>query len=504
MTLISLNGLGVTLGAPLFQDLTLSLSKGDRLGLVAANGRGKTTLLRCLAGRIEPSVGRFVRARGLRTVFVQQDTPDALLALTLREVALDGLPAETRDWEAWRAEVALDELGVPEDLRERPLAELSGGWRRMAQLARARVGEPDLMLLDEPTNHLDLARIAGLEAWIAGLPGDMALIVASHDRAFLDTATTRTLFLRERDSQLYALAFSPARQALAEADAATVRRHAADLQEATRLRRQAAKLNNIGINSGSDLLQVKTRQLKARAARIEEEARPAHRELSAGTVRLSDGGTHARALLVLDGAEVTAPDGRLLFRTGRLAIAPGDRVVVLGANGAGKSRLLAAVARVVGGEPAPGFWCAGSVVAGVCDQELTQLGRDRTPFEIVAGRFDVGDQRARALLAGAGVDLDRQVRPVQVLSGGQRARLAMLVLRLERPNFYMLDEPTNHLDIEGQEVLEAELRAREGACLVVSHDRRFVENVGNRFWRIDGRRLVELESPLEPPSQRPA
>ncbi|GHD43395.1 ABC transporter [Thalassobaculum fulvum] len=495
MTLISLTGLGVTLGAPLFQDLTFSLAKGDRLGLVAANGRGKSTLLRCLADRLEPSAGRIVRARGLRTALVRQDNPDALLPLTLRAVALDGLPADTRDWEAWRADVTLDELAVPDDLRDRPLAELSGGWRRMAQLARARVAEPDLLLLDEPTNHLDLERIAGLEAWIAGLPGDMALIVASHDRAFLDAVTTRTLFLRERGSQLYALPFSPARQALAKADAATARRHAADLQEAAKLRRQAAKLNNIGINSGSDLLQVKTRQLKARAERIEEAAQPAHRELSAGTVRLSDGGAHVRALLVLDGAEVGTPDGRPLFRTGRLAIAPGDRVVVLGANGAGKSRLLAAVASAVEGMPAPGFWAAGSIVPGICDQELTRLDRDRTPFELVAGRFEIGDQRARSLLAGAGVGLDLQVRPVAALSGGQRARLAMLVLRLQRPNFYMLDEPTNHLDIEGQEALEAELCAREAACLLVSHDRRFVENVGNRFWRIEGKRLIELDGP---------
>lgn len=493
MSLISLSALGVTLGTPLFQDLSFTVARGDRVGLVAANGRGKTTLLQCLAGNLEPTGGSVVRARGLRAALVRQDPPEPLLALTAPAATLDALPAETRDWEAWRADVALDDLGFPAALRDRPLAALSGGWQRIAQLARAWVTEPDLLLLDEPTNHLDLARIAQIERWIAVLPRDTALIVASHDRAFLDAVTTRTLFLREHGSPLFALPFSPARDALAEAAAA--RRHATDLKQAAQLRRQAAKLNNIGINSGSDLLTVKTRQLKARAARIEDEARPAHRQLSAGTIRLSDGHAHAKALLTLDAAEVSTPTGTLLFRTGRLWIAPGERVVLLGANGTGKSLLLGAIARVAAGGTASGIGCAGSIVAGICDQELSHLERSRTPFATVTERFDIGDQKARALLAGAGIGLDLQAQPVATLSGGQRARLAMLVLRLQRPNFYMLDEPTNHLDIEGQETLEAELGARDAACLLVSHDRRFVENVGNRFWEIEGRRLVEVEGP---------
>lgn len=500
MTLITLNALGVTLGAPLFEDLTLSIGRGDRIGLVAANGRGKSTLLRCLAGEAEATGGSIVRLRGLRVALVLQDPPEPLLQRTAREAALDALPADTRDWQAWRADVALDDLGFPEDLRDRPLAALSGGWQRMAQLARAWVTEPDVILLDEPTNHLDLARIARIERWLAGLPRDLAVVAASHDRAFLDAVTDRTLFLRERGSQLFALPFTAARQALAEVDAAAARRHATDLKQAAQLRRQAAKLNNIGINSGSDLLTVKTRQLRARAARIEEAARPAHRELSAGAIRLADGGTHARSLLSFDAATVATPDGTLLFRTGRLWIAPGDRVVLMGANGTGKSLMLGAVARAVtggavAGETVAGIACAGSTVAGICDQALSHLDPARTAFAAVTGRFELGDQRARALLAGAGIGLDLQSRPVARLSGGQRARLAMLLLRLQRPNLYVLDEPTNHLDIEGQEALEAELRVREAACLLVSHDRRFVANVGNRFWEIEGRRLVEVADP---------
>ena len=260
------------------------------------------------------------------------------------------------------------------------------------------------------------------------------------------------------------------------------------------MRRQAAKLKNIGINSGSDLLVVKTKQLTERAEKIEEAARPSHQERSAGAIRLGNSGSHAKALLTLDDAAVTAPDGRLLFRTGKVWIGQGDRIVVLGRNGAGKSQLVGMILRAIRGE-AGAIRAAPSVVLGASDQELTQLAGDRTPFDAITRRFDVGDQRAKALLAGAGMDMALQQSPIKALSGGQKARLAMLVLRLEQPNFYVLDEPTNHLDIEGQEALERELTAHGASCLLVSHDRSFVRAVGNRFWLIDRKRLVEVEGP---------
>jgi ATPase subunit of ABC transporter with duplicated ATPase domains len=138
---------------------------------------------------------------------------------------------------------------------------------------------------------------------------------------------------------------------------------------------------------------------------------------------------------------------------------------------------------------------APSVVAGVADQGLTGLDPRATPHGVIAGRFDVGDQAARSLLAGAGIALPLQTTPLAALSGGQKARLALLVLRLTRPNVFLLDEPTNHLDIEGQEALEDELTARGAATLLVSHDRSLIRAVGTRFWWIDAGRLTEVESP---------
>ncbi len=492
MSLLHITNLGVTLADSLFSNLNLTLNKGDRLGLVAANGRGKSTLLSCLSGAAEATTGDITSARGLRVGHVAQNVPDTALDRTLYDHVLAALPPDQQDFESWRVDVALDALSVPYDLQQQPLSTLSGGWQRTALLAAAWITEPDVLLLDEPTNHLDLHRIALLQDWLSGLPRDTACIITSHDRAFLDAVTTRTLFLRAERSRDFPLPFSRARAALEEADAADARRFANDLNKATQLRKQAAKLKNIGINSGSDLLITKTKQLTERAEKMEAAAKPAHQEHSAGDIKLVNAGTHAKALITLDDVPVTTPDGRPLYSTGQKWITPGDRVVLLGANGTGKTQLVNLINAALSGADSP-VKSAPTVVSGYADQHLSQLDLSDSPMTAITSRFDVGDQRARGLLAGAGVVHQMQDVPLARLSGGQKARLAMLVLRLTNPNFYLLDEPTNHLDIEGQEALEEELIRHGAACLLVSHDRSFVRNVGNRFWLIDRRRLIEVE-----------
>ncbi len=200
MTLLNVNALGVTLGDPLFTDLNLTISKGDRIGLVAANGRGKSTLMSCLAGTLKQTTGDVTRARGLRIGHVQQYVPEAAQELTLYDLVLDALPTEQAEYESWRVDVALDELAVPYDLQHQPLNTLSGGWQRTALLAAAWINEPDMLMLDEPTNHLDLHRIGLLQSWIAALPRELPVLITSHDRAFLDATTNRTLFLRAERS----------------------------------------------------------------------------------------------------------------------------------------------------------------------------------------------------------------------------------------------------------------------------------------------------------------
>ena len=422
--------------------------------------------------------------------------PAELVDISFYDAVLRALPREQAASESWRVDVTLDSLDVPAAMRERALSQLSGGWQRLAMLARVWVTEPDVLLLDEPTNHLDLAKIALLEDWLNALPRDVPVLIASHDRAFLDAVTNRTLFLRQEQSPSYQLPYSRARAALNEADASEERRFQKDMKTAQQLRKQAAKLYNLGVNSGSDLLTVKTKQLKARAERLEEVARPGYQERSAGAIKLTNRGIQAKILVTLDNASVETPDGTLLFKTGKRWICQGDRIVLLGPNGAGKTRFVEMIRKAIGDpanagavKPTP------SLVLGYSDQALSNLGQDDTPLGVITRLFELGEQRARTLLAGAGMGIDMQGRAIGRLSGGQKARLAMLVLRLTNPNFYLLDEPTNHLDIDGQEALEGELTANEASCLLVSHDRSFVRNIGNRFWLIDRKRLIEVEDP---------
>src|SRR3981081_2920762 len=178
MTLINIRNLGVTLSAPLFSRLNLIVNAGDRMGLVAANGRGKSTLLRCIAGTMEASDGEITRSRGLTVGYVEQDVPSALADTPFHAAVLDMLPVERRASEGWRVDVALESLDVPEALRERPLTQLRGGWEGFAMLARMVVAEADVLLLDEPTNHLDLARICQLEAWLNALPRDVPVVIS--------------------------------------------------------------------------------------------------------------------------------------------------------------------------------------------------------------------------------------------------------------------------------------------------------------------------------------
>lgn len=490
MSFITLRQVGVFTPEPLFQNLSLTIGEGCRIGVVAGNGGGKTTLLRCITGRAELSEGEITCSRGMSLGFIEQDVPSALLDQTLFECLRTALPADQQA-DTWRVDVLLASFEVPEELHHRSIRALSGGWQKLALIARAFAAEPEALLLDEPTNHLDLSKIQFLERWLSENAGRRPMVIVSHDRQFLDACTTHTLFLRPKASKLYAHTYSTARQLLAEDDAADQTKLEQDLKEANRLRRSANELKNIGINSGCDNALKKAKQVAARAAEIKNNLKEPHKERS-GQIRLSSRDTHARVLLSLDDVIVRTPDGKALFKTGKLKVFQGDRIVLLGANGAGKSQLVKLIHRAFT-DPAnaESAQFSPTVVVGYADQQMSQLPDHETPFDIITNRFRLGDQRSRTLLAGAGFPVDRQTCPIKAFSLGQKARLGMLALRLTEPNFYLLDEPTNHVDIPGQEKLEAEILAQNATCLLVSHDRSFVNAIGSRFLRIENGKLLE-------------
>ncbi|MAN77171.1 ATP-binding cassette domain-containing protein [Pelagibacterium flavum] len=493
MTTIALKSAGYTAKSNLFNDLTLTIGSGDRVGIVAGNGAGKTTLLTCLVGENELTRGDITLSRGARIGMVPQVVPEKLFDFSLFDAVATGLDAETLESESWRVDVVLDTLSMPEDIRNLPVRALSGGWQRLMLLMRAWVSDPDILVLDEPTNHLDLEKIALLEQWFMGI-GDVPVIMASHDRSFLDAVTNRTLFLRPETSRYFPLPYSRAREALAQEDASDASKRERDLKEASQLRQQSAKLKNIGINSGSDLLQKKQKQLRERAERIEAQARVLHKERS-GDIRLANRGTHAKVLVSIEELTVAAPDGRKLFSIPKLHIFQGDRIVVLGRNGTGKTSLVRMLRRVLmGGESIEGIKATPSLVVGYMDQALDFVPEKLSPFDFISA-LGQGDQRTRSLLAAAGIDPDAHWTLGALLSHGQRARLGLLALRLMEPNFYLLDEPTNHIDIAGQEALAAEIIEHDASCVLVSHDRAFVREVSNRFLVIEKGRLIEADDP---------
>jgi ATPase subunit of ABC transporter with duplicated ATPase domains len=494
MGMISLRNAGHRAGVPLFSNLNLVISDGDHVGLVAPNGRGKSTLLRALAGLAELSEGDITRSRGLTIGYVPQDVPADALEQTLTAFVASALDPITLVEEGWRVDVVLDELSVPQEFRDVSLRQLSGGWQRMALIARAWVTQPDALLLDEPTNHLDLGRIVMLEEWLSYAARTIPVVIASHDRAFLDATTNRTLFLRPSEQVYLPLPYSAARAELDQVDSAAEAQRERELKQAAQMRKQAAKLTNIGINSGSDLLTVKSKQLRDRAAKIETRVQEVHKERT-GLVKLGNSGADARVMMGFEDVAVTTPDGRPLFAIDKLHIFQGDRIVLLGRNGAGKSQFMRVVTEALAGTVQRGMRISPQLVPGYLDQSLAWLPLDPSPLDYLLHRFDEGDRRTIALLAGAGYAPLQQERPIRVLSLGQRARLALLALRLSHPNFYLLDEPTNHLDIPGQEQLEADICGHGATAILVTHDRAFLRAIGTRFLEIRGKRLVEVDGP---------
>src|ERR1700677_4178890 len=326
MSLINVRNLGVFSPRVLFKNLDLAIHDTDRIGLVAGNGAGKTTLLRCLAGQTDPGTGDIIRRRGLRVGFVEQDVPATLLDLPLHDAIRRALPPAERESSTWKVGMVLDLLDTPATMRDRKLSELSGGWQRLALIARVWVTDPDVLLLDEPTNHLDLQRLTVLENWINHATDGVAMVIASHDRQFLDNCTNRTVFLRPEDTRIYAHPFTRARALLTADDSAYETKLARDGKEAERLRRNAGRLRNVGVNSGSDLLLKKSKQLTGRAEAIEQSLHPIAKP-RAGEIRLANRGTHAKVLITLDNVAITTPNGHLLFRSGTLKIYQHDRIV---------------------------------------------------------------------------------------------------------------------------------------------------------------------------------
>jgi ATPase subunit of ABC transporter with duplicated ATPase domains len=497
--LVSCRGLGHSAGTEtLFRDLSFVVNDGDRIGLNGHNGCGKSTLLKLLSGEVEPDEGEIERRSGLRLGVVEQFLPAEVAEWDLVTVVAMELPAQDRDVLSFRAAVLLGSLGFREDQFELPVSALSGGQLNRLMLARALVNEPELVLFDEPSNHMDLATLAMLEAFLADGIG-CAFVLVSHDRSLLDAVTSRTLILRDQRLYGFDMPYSRAREELTEMDIAAASARADEEKKIAALKASAKRLAVWGKVYDNEKFARKAKSMEKRVARLEQ-AKTFVSRGSGLTLSLDSAETKARRALKVEDLAVSPPgaDGVTLFTIDDLIIRPGERIALLGWNGCGKTSLLTALMVAYQNDGDDRITFSPQATVGYYDQEMNEVlrgGPEVTMVDYLRRTTESPETALRNSLINAGFSYRDHDKPVNVLSGGERARLMFLSLRLNRPNFLIMDEPTNHIDIEGREELEAQLAESGATLLMTSHDRRFIDNVATRFLRIAGGRLDELDDP---------
>ena len=443
----------------LFSGLSVTVSDGDRLGVVGINGTGKSTLLRVLAGTSSAESGEVRRGRGIRTGFLDQEAP------------LPPGPVRSAVGEGWEAEAVLDRLGMG-SLLDRDTTELSGGQAKRVALAAVLSQPAELLVLDEPTNHLDLPAISWLEGWLAGFRGGLVLV--SHDRHLLDRVTTRMLELDRGKCYVHDSGYAGYLEARAEREERAV--------ETESVRRNLARSELAWLRRGAP---ARTRKPQARIdwarrlidTRPEAAAREGGLDLAFQTPRLGSKVIEAEEV----GFSYEGEGVRPVLSGVDLSLDPRERLSVVGVNGSGKSTLLELMAGRI--SPDLGRLERGPTVSvGYYTQKAADLDPAARVRDLVAGPHrNPGDPVDNRLMERFWFTGELPWARVGTLSGGERRRLQLLIVLASRPNVLLLDEPTNDLDLDTLRALEDFLDGWPGALVVVSHDRVFLDRVTDRI-----------------------
>src|SRR5438132_1170323 len=549
MSLLHARGLSVRYGPKVLLDgASFALGHHDRAGLIGPNGSGKSTLLKVLAGQVEPGGGAVQRVRKARAGYLPQELSElppgsvidgvlasvpgrswlqgrlaaveaglAQAATEEEQVELGGELAELHEQLAhheelygrYRAEEILGGLGFARSELSRPASELSGGWKMRAALAALLLQDPELLLLDEPTNHLDVPTLEWFDSFLRR--SRKALLLVSHDREFLDRQIDRVLSLEPEGLRAYAGNY----ERYLELRAAEEERLAAQAEKQSRRRAQMqAFIDRFRAKA------TKARQVQSRVRLLEKEEIVQVREERA-TVRFRfpeapRSGREVARLERVSKSYGAAP----VYRDLSAQVLRGDRIAVIGLNGAGKTTLLKLLAREI--EPDAGGVALGhNVVTGYFAQHHTErLDPARTILEEVHGLVPTQAQSwVRGVLGSFLFSGDEVEKRIGVLSGGERAQVALARLLVVPSNFLLMDEPTNHLDLDSSEALIDALTRYEGTLLFVSHNRSFVNGLATRIWEVrDGvidsqpgdlddwsrRRAEETAGEVQAGSSRPA
>lgn len=494
-------------GQKIFDEISLAVNEKERIGLVGVNGSGKTTLLKCLTRELEPDKGEIYISSQTTFAYLEQlpdydiektawdivmDSFEDLLAMrqTLRELELKMTKADEQELAKIMAKYAevteayeinngyncesmarkiLTGLGFTEEEYSRPIKSFSGGQKTRLNIARLLAMEPDILYLDEPTNYLDMSSVQWLEEHLQNYKG--TIIVVSHDRMFLDKIATRILELSHKKLYSYPGNYSNYLQQKALNSAAWEKAY----------QKQQVYIQKMQAYIARYKAGIKAKQAQGRQKQLErlEKIENVASDLTIAPWDFNLQQESAQEVLKVEDI-AKSYDDELLFSRINIHLRKGDKVAIVGPNGCGKTTLL----KIILGQVLPdrGNVNIGSrVIMGYFSQEFEDLNQERTVLDEIVYNFDITIERARTLLGRMLFTGDDVLKTISSLSGGEKARIAILKLLLTGANFLILDEPTNHLDIESRLIVEDMLVDYPGTILMVSHDRYFIDQIVNKL-----------------------
>jgi ATP-binding cassette, subfamily F, member 3 len=517
MSLVIAEGLSHEFGAQvIYKGVSFRIADGDRIGMVGPNGEGKTTLLRTIAGELEATLGDLHRRRNLSIGYLPQDPP-AFTDTTIEEAMLEVF-ADLRDREKQldeleqrvagggeqelerygaaqaefehaggysyrrRIEQVLGGMKFPRDMWNRPLCELSGGERTRAYFSQLLLAEPEVLLLDEPTNHLDIDSVEWLERWLDSFNG--AVVAVSHDRYFLDRVTKRTWEVASGGMEAYPGAYSKYVHVRAE-------RHKARMSLWEEQQEYIARTEDFIRRYHASQ---RTKEAQGRKAHLEKflEREAIAKPGFTDTIHLRLPQPERTGDFVLRSRGLSVGFDEPLLASGELEVMRGQKIAIVGPNGSGKTTLLRCLLGqlpALSGEARLGA----KVKFGYLSQTHVELDPDLDAVDNVrAADPSMKPQEVRRLLGSLLLSGDEALKKVGALSGGQRSRVILARLAVQRVNVLALDEPTNHLDIPSTEIIQEALKAFEGTVFLVSHDRYLVQAVATHLWVIGNGQLHKM------------
>lgn len=504
----------------LIKSSSFTIHPNHKVGLVGSNGCGKSSLFAALLGDLSPDSGDLALPTSWDIATVRQETPS--LEQTALDYVMDG-DKEFRQLEheleqarimdngnleatiinkidtisgyslPARAGELLHGLGFLQSQLDNPVKDFSGGWRMRLNLAQALISRADLLLLDEPTNHLDLDAVIWLQRWLKRFTGTLVLI--SHDRDFLDTVIGQILHIEHQRAKLYSGNYTAferqRREHLAQQDAQFQKQQKEAAHLTAFVDRFRAKAS-------------KAKQAQSRLKRLEKlpDLAPAHVD-SQFTFSFAEPESLPYPLLSLDKSQCGYPksdhgEQAIILDDVGLTLIPGSRIGLLGRNGAGKSTLIKSLAgelALLGGER----YCAQDLTVGYFSQhQLEQLHAPSSPVDhILRAKPALGEPQARTFLGKFGFSGDQALSQVSTMSGGEKARLVLALIVLEKPQLLLLDEPTNHLDLEMRQALVMALQDFGGAIILIAHDRFLLESCVDEFYLVANGRVSDFSGDID-------